>query len=193
MNFDPARASIRKARPDDAPALAEVFAAAWNHAYRGVLPDAAFTAPLDETDPAWWWNHIAFPGRDVVMLAATDEDDDPVALAVAGPDRFADPNWAEIYLLYVMPGYQRSGIGRRLLQAAFRRMHDAGFSAGIVWSIAGHASNAFYAGVGGTRRFERRTTEWNVEIAQAGFTWRDLATFAAAAARPHPAAAGRAP
>ena len=35
----PAGAEIRRARPEDAEAVARVHVAGWRHAYRGLLPD----------------------------------------------------------------------------------------------------------------------------------------------------------
>jgi GNAT superfamily N-acetyltransferase len=183
MSFDPNRFVTRLAVERDSAALAQVFDCTWSASYRGILPHAAFEEPPEECRADYWQRLLCRIPENNLILTAVDEDDDPVGLAVAGPDRFGEKDWAEIYALYVMPGYQRAGLGRRLLRASFRLMHGAGFDSGIVWVLAAHGNRAFYDRLGGAAAHERTTLEWGQPLTQAGYVWPDLAAaFGAAAA-----------
>jgi GNAT superfamily N-acetyltransferase len=174
MSLDVSKFAVRLAELRDAAALAQVFDTTWNMSYRGLLPYTAFEElPLECT--AEHWRQVLFRVPDAhLCLAAVDEDDDPVALAAAGPDRFGVHEWAEIYALYVMPGYQRLGLGRRLLIEAFRQMHDAGFESGIVWTLSAAESRGFYEHLGGAAKRRRDTIEWGQLVAQTGYVWPNL-------------------
>jgi GNAT superfamily N-acetyltransferase len=182
MSFDPARFSIRLAERRDADSLAQVFDTTWNMAYRGILPPAAFEELPPECAPEHWRHQLHDVPERHLILVAVDEDDDPVGLAAAGPDRFGGQEWAEIYALYVMPGYQRIGLGRRLLVEAFRLMYEAGFESGIVWTLTEAASRGFYERLGGVAGHRRDTVEWGQDVAQTGYVWRELGAHFAGAA-----------
>jgi len=182
MSFDRATFAVRRAQPGDAEALALVIETAWNVAYRGILSDAAF----EELRHLWtqdsWRQTLLHPREAHLVLAAVDEDDDPVGVAHVGPDRFGGQNWAEIHMLYVMPGYQRLGLGRRLLCEAFRLMSEAGFTSGIIWALSAADSGGFYARLGGKEMYHRDSIEGGQSVAQTGYVWLDLAASFAEAA-----------
>jgi hypothetical protein len=174
MSFDPASFAVRPAVPDDAGALAQVFRETWNASYRGLLPDEAFVEPPAECTALYWRQTLVGREGDLRVHAAADEDDDAVGLAVAGPDRFGEEGRAEIYTLYVLPGYQRCGLGRRLMCASFRTMRAAGYRSAVVWTLARHGSRGFYERLAGRPGEERNSVEWGFEVAQVGYTWPDL-------------------
>lgn len=182
MSFEPSAFAIRLAELRDAGPLAQVFDTTWHMAYRAILPPAAFEELPPECAPEHWRRQLYHAPPQYLFLAAVDEDDDPVGLAAAGPDRFGGQEWAEIYALYVMPGYQRIGLGRRLLVEAFRLMYEAGFESGIVWTLTEAASRGFYERLGGAAQHRRDSVEWGRSLAQTGYVWPDLgARFAASA------------
>jgi GNAT superfamily N-acetyltransferase len=175
MSFDPAQARVRAAIPGDAEAMARTFETTWDAAYRDILPAPAFEELPQECSPEYWQLVIGARGPDQSFIVAVDEDDDPIGLACAGPERFGSLGWAEIYELYVMPGYQRLGLGRRLLCASFQAMRKRGCRSGIVWVLAAqHESRTFYARLGGLDEYVRISDEWGAQIAQAGYVWDDL-------------------
>lgn len=174
MIFDAKRFRTRLAVPRDAESLAQVFDCTWNASYRGILPHAAFEEPPDECRADYWQWLLFKKPPSILVLAAVDEDDDPVGLALAAPDRFGGLDLAELHALYVIPGYQRLGLGRRLLCEAFAIMHEAGFKSGIVWVLAEHDSRHFYERLGGKASHRRTSTEWGQDVPQAGYVWPNL-------------------
>ncbi|HEY7611113.1 MAG TPA: GNAT family N-acetyltransferase [Alphaproteobacteria bacterium] len=174
MSFTAERARIRAATARDAEAMARVFETTWDAAYRGILPAAAFEELPQECAAEYWRLAVEARAPDHSFAVAVDDGDDAVGLATAGPERFGSDGWAELYALYVMPGYQRYGLGRRLLCASFQAMRKRGFRAGIAWVLARHDSRKFYERLGGLGEYERVSEEWGEKIAQAGYIWDDL-------------------
>jgi ribosomal protein S18 acetylase RimI-like enzyme len=174
MSFDPARARIRAALPGDAEAMARAFETTWDAAYRAILPASAFEELPHECSADYWRLAVDAREPDQSFVVAVDEKDGTLGLASAGPERFGSSGWAEIYSLYVMPGYQRLGLGRRLLCASFAAMRKRGYQSGIVWVLARHESRRFYERLGGLEEYERTSEEWGERIVQAGYVWDDL-------------------
>jgi len=168
------RLAVRPARPDDADGLAQVFAATWESTYRGILPPAAFEEFIDERGAAYWRNALNLPPENWLYFVAVDEADDPIGLATAGPDRFGEAKWAEIGALYVMPGYQRRGLGRQLLCASFLALDRLEFAACIIWALEGVGNRGFYERLGGKALHRRISNEWGHDVAQIGYVWHDL-------------------
>jgi ribosomal protein S18 acetylase RimI-like enzyme len=65
-----------------------------------------------------------------------------------GPSRDEIPG-GEVYAIYVDPGCQGRGAGRRLLAAATRLLADAGFAGAGLWVLSGnHPARRFYESQG---------------------------------------------
>jgi ribosomal protein S18 acetylase RimI-like enzyme len=138
---------IRPARPADAPALAAVHVATWRDAYAGLLPDE-FLAGLD---PREWAERrrarLTAPAEGTFELVF--ESEGRVAGFVSGgPSRDGFPG-GEVYAIYVDPGCQGRGAGRRLLAAAERVLAAAGFTAASLWVLTGNGpARGFYESQG---------------------------------------------
>ena len=149
---------LRAATAADADGLADVFVAAWRDAYPGVI-DAGV---LDSLDRAEWaarlTNHEADSSTTIVA-----EDPDG---SIAGWIRFGeDPEGSSdgyVHSLYVHPGANGQGTGRRLLEHAVAALEAAGHPAVTLWVFdANERARRFYAANGfvpdGGRRIE---LEW---------------------------------
>jgi ribosomal protein S18 acetylase RimI-like enzyme len=138
---------IRPAAVADADAIAAVHIATWQDAYAGLLPGDVL-AGLDVGEWAQRWrNRLADPAEGVFVLVV-DEGDRIGGFVSAGPsrDEFAG---GEVYTIYVHPGYQGRGAGRRLLQAAMRQLASARFTVASLWVLAGnHPARGFYESQG---------------------------------------------
>jgi ribosomal protein S18 acetylase RimI-like enzyme len=111
---------IREATLNDAPAIASVHVATWQHAYRGIIPDEVLDG-LSVADRTQRWLTIM---SDIDSSTATFVESDGSAVrgfVSVGPNRDEDDElndaW-EIYALYVDVTLHRSGIGQALLRAA---------------------------------------------------------------------------
>jgi ribosomal protein S18 acetylase RimI-like enzyme len=138
---------IRPAAVADAEGIAAVHVATWRDAYAGLLPDD-FLAGLDVGERAERWRgRLADQPEDSFVLVV-DIGGRIGGFVSGGPsrDRFTG---GEVYAIYVHPGRQGRGAGRRLLQAAARQLGDIGFTVASLWVLAGnHPARGFYESQG---------------------------------------------
>lgn len=150
---------LRRAGPDDWPAIAFIHAASWQSAYRGIYPDDY----LDEEVPAerrdFWRAALREMDSelDVVFLAEAAGE----ALGFACIRRKAEAAGPLLDNLHVLPQCKGEGIGRRLIAAAadwlVEKEPDAALQL-VVWAD-NVAARGFYARLGGreVETFEKPT------------------------------------
>jgi len=138
---------VRAACPDDAQPIAAVHVATWRDAYAGLLPDELL-AGLDSSEWAERWRgRLAAPAGGVFTLVF-GADGRVRGFASGGPSR-DEFNGGEVHAIYVDPGCQGRGAGRRLLAAATRLLADAGFAGASLWVLSGnHPARGFYESQG---------------------------------------------
>jgi ribosomal protein S18 acetylase RimI-like enzyme len=147
--------TIRRARLDDAPALARVHAASWREAYRGLLPDAY----LDDLNP----RRLAVNWRRQILRARrspqgplegnwlVERAGGVVGFATTGPCQakhlrgFA----GELFMLYVDPAAQGRGGGGALFAHATEALAELGFRWLVVGVLEANVqARGFYAARG---------------------------------------------
>lgn len=147
--------TIRRARAEDAPEIAEVHDSAWRDAYRGIIPGRELEKMIARRGPRWWQDAIARGSRLVVL----EFDESIAGYATYGRNRVpALPFQGEIFELYIAPEFQGLGFGRRLFQAARRDLNEHGYGSVLIWALAeNERALAFYARLGG--KIVRRAQE----------------------------------
>jgi ribosomal protein S18 acetylase RimI-like enzyme len=148
--------SIRRAKPSDAEAIADVHDASWRDAYRGIIPGAELERMIARRGPRWWRSAIV-QGTGLLVL---DFDKQIAGYATYGRNRVPSmPFSGEIFELYLKPEHQGIGLGRDLFNAARRELAEHGCLSTIVWALADNEKAlAFYRRLGGLpiRRAEER-------------------------------------
>lgn len=137
----------RPARQADAAALADVHAAAWRGAYRGLLDGLDLERLVTNRTPRWWSDALA-RGVNIDLLEVSGE---VAGYATSGPCRMRGLATAgEIYELYLHPHYQGLGFGRQLFEAARRNLEDRRMP-GLAVRVLGDNTPAcgFYRAMGG--------------------------------------------
>lgn len=145
---------MRRARPDDAAAIAEVHARTWQAAY-----DHVFGAErLAERRPdVARWNRILSNERVTVHVA--DDGGRVVAFVSVGPSRDEDAE-AELYAIYALPEAWGTGTGHALMQSGLAVLRAAGYRDAILYVLEDNPrARRFYeregwALDGGTKRDE---------------------------------------
>lgn len=130
-----ADASVRRARPNDAPAVGTVQATVFREAYAGRLPDDVLALFVPEAFAKGWRESLASPPEGVHRLLVACAGEQVVGAVAVGPaqDPDAEPAWAEVTLLAVHPAARRQGHGSRLLNAAVDVVREAGAEAVTAW------------------------------------------------------------
>ncbi len=133
-----ADASVRVAKPTDAPAVGVVQSAVWTQAYAGRVPDevvALFEAPAFAKA---WRQSLESPPEGVHRLLVARAGEQVVGFAAIGPSQDPDsgPARGEVTAIGVHPGARRLGHGSRLLNACVDTLRGAGAEDVAIWVLA---------------------------------------------------------
>jgi GNAT superfamily N-acetyltransferase len=142
--------NFRTALADDAVAIAELHAASWRTAYRGMLSDAYLDGDIAMERQALWVGRLCDPVVNQHVLLAEDDDGQLLGFACAYGQHEA--RWGTLLEnLHVRPGMKRTGVGRALLQATARWSHATYPGAALhLWVLQPNAdAQAFYQALGG--------------------------------------------
>jgi ribosomal protein S18 acetylase RimI-like enzyme len=138
---------VREARPDDVELMVEIGIRAWRKGFEGVVS-------RDVPDRREMAERIRLRVSESTASVAVAELDGAVCAWVTfGPSRDDDagPEVGEVYALNVDPSTWRRGAGRALVTHALQRLAAAGFSEGMLWTLADTPrSRRFYEALGYT-------------------------------------------
>ena len=103
---------IREAVFDDAAGIADVHVRSWRAAYRDILPAAYLDGMSDIRHAAMWADVLDQPDRIGVTLIAEAEKNCIIGFADCSRERGTTArDQGEITALYVVPDWQRRGVG----------------------------------------------------------------------------------
>jgi ribosomal protein S18 acetylase RimI-like enzyme len=117
---------VRRARIDDARAIADVHARTWQGAYEHVF-GAERLAGMSLPARLAQWERILAAGQSDVFVATNDGI---VGFVSTGDSRDADAE-AELYAIYVLPGAWGSGAGAALMCAGLAAMRARASGAAV--------------------------------------------------------------
>lgn len=139
--------SVRPAKTDDIAGIADVYAAAWLHAYRGIIPGRELDRMVRHRGGRWWRAAIQ---RGTGLLVA-DFEDSIAGYVSYGRNRDAAARASgEIYELYLLPEFQGLGFGRRLFRMAQDDLARRGYLSMVVWALGeNELATGFYEAMGG--------------------------------------------
>lgn len=168
---------IRDARIGDADGMATVYVDTWRTTYPGMIPDNVLVR-MSKRDQAMQWAHAiaARPRADAIVVAELDRYG-IIGFGSCGPARRTIlPQAAEIYTLYVRPGFQDRGLGRQLLHRLFERLTENELPSAVVWVLSANPARFFYEAMGGRRVAERQESLWGCDLPQTAYAWADVRT-----------------
>jgi ribosomal protein S18 acetylase RimI-like enzyme len=142
-------AAIRKAKVEDAYAIAFVHVRSWQVAYRGHMPDE-FLDGLDVEKRADMWRELT-QEPDKLILVAEDNEQNIIGFSLLAPSRDPDaiPNTAEVAAIYVHPEKWGKRIGGALLAASLDEGRKRKFDQVTLWVLEGNQrARAFYESFG---------------------------------------------
>lgn len=140
-------ANTRRAKPEDAGAVAKVHEVSWKNAYAGLVPYAALTRMINRRDVNWWANAI----RKSTLVLVIEMDKEIVGYATLGPNRVTTfHHEGEIYEIYLRPEYQGVGLGSKLFSDAKIELKRRSYKGAVVWVLSdNHPAISFYENAGG--------------------------------------------
>jgi ribosomal protein S18 acetylase RimI-like enzyme len=172
--------TIRDAVPADAPALAATVIDPIVTTFRGRVPDQCLTWLTHEESAANWRRWFRRDGDDQFLLVAEHPTAGVVGCALGGPQA-DDPRYdGELFLLGVLPAYQRQGIGRALVRAVAARLQQQGATSLRVGVLSINPHRRFYERLG-ARFLHEQPYDWNgVVLQESFFGWADISILTSA-------------
>ena len=170
---------VRPAQVKDAPGIARVHVLTWQSAYAGIV-DATHLANLSvEQRTERWRGFLAAEGEQFVSVAETSAHEitgfaagcpnvDPEDVAYAG----------ELWAIYLLPGFQRQGLGRRLVQGVVQALRDHHMNSLIIWALAENPGRRFYEALGGVTVRTRDCTIGEQTLSEVAYGWLNTDSLA---------------
>src|SRR5262245_27958643 len=176
-------ATIRRAVPGDARAIAQVRVDAWRATYAGIVP-AAYLASMSVDANAAQWERILSAGPNTASVFVADDGSEVAGFACG--NMLPEPKHgfdAELTAIYLRRDHQRAGLGRRLVGTVASAQSEHGASGLLTWVIAANrAARAFYERLGAALVIEQPFQWDGLDLIEAGYGWRDLDALQAACA-----------
>ncbi len=123
---------VRRARPEDAAAIAAVHVGTWQSAYAHIFGRERL-AELDPGRRSAGWER-ALAERDDEDVFVAERDGALVAFAWAGPSRDGGVA-SELYAIYALPAAWGSGAGPALMREVLGALRDRGFATATLWVL----------------------------------------------------------
>lgn len=178
---------VRKARPDDAGALAYVHVATWQAAYREMLPAGFLEALTPAARVAQWQGRLAQVSAVDFTFVAEAITGEPtgagrvIGFVAGGPERDGIAGYDhEIWAIYLLPEYWRLGIGRRLLAHAASWIVEQGGRSALVWVLKDNRrARGFYEALGAhLLPGEKPITIGSTNLLEVAYGWPDATDLA---------------
>ena len=148
---------VRRARLEEARAIAQVHAETWREAYEHVFGAERLASVTVDARLAQWERILAAGQSDVFVAAA---DGLIVGFVSTGDSRDADAE-AELFAIYVLPDDWGSGAGSALMRAGLEAMRLRASGDAVLWVLDDNPrARRFYEREGWTLDGERKEDEY---------------------------------
>ncbi len=169
--------TVRRANPTDATGITIVNVYVWKTAYAGLVPDALIDERIRKLRERAEVTRQTIAKDDNFFVA--EEDGAVVGFCMYGLARCeAHAGAGEIYALYVLDGYQGTGVGRLLFTAGAGALVEMGCDRMIINCLKGNPALGFYQKMGGVVLGERTDEIAGVMITETVLAFDGLATMA---------------
>jgi RimJ/RimL family protein N-acetyltransferase len=123
---------VRRARPDDAAAIAEVHVRTWQDAYEHVFGAERLAGVTVEQRLPMWRQILNDPAQ--TALVVENEAGRIVGWCTVAPSRDADAD-GELWGIYVLSEAWGSGAGTALMAAGIDALRESGYREVILWVL----------------------------------------------------------
>jgi ribosomal protein S18 acetylase RimI-like enzyme len=159
---------VRKGKPADASALAEIFRLSWQGAYRGIIPHLHLENMIRRRGTQWWSSTLR-SGDTVLVL---EFEGKLAGYATLGTARGRGAYQGEIYELYLSPVYQGLGLGEHLFEACRNRLDERRLKGLVVWALTDNSqATDFYWRRGGRPVAKIQEQIGGAKLEKIAFAW----------------------
>ena len=171
---------IRPATPEDILAMATVNVETRREKYIGIFPaELLARASPERIAERWMKNLFTEPNPPGSFGLVAEVEGEVIGFVMAGPARDSTMGAiGEMYTLYVLPRYQRQGIGCGLLLEAARRLQQQGHSSFYLWVLTANLpSREIYETLGGEAFGQRFEDVKGYALDETAYIWQDIEQF----------------
>jgi GNAT superfamily N-acetyltransferase len=156
--------------------MAKVKVDAWRSAYAGIVPSAHLESlSCERTAEGWRKGILASASPDLAAFVAEETDGQVVGIAMCGPAEGSQQTAAgQVYVLYVLPEFQRRGLGRGLMEACRRHLVGRGMKSLVVWVLKANPYRVFYETLGGRLADEKLVEIGGVPLSEVAYEWTEI-------------------
>ncbi|HTW93444.1 MAG TPA: GNAT family N-acetyltransferase [Tepidisphaeraceae bacterium] len=174
MPRDPTSVIIRPTRAADVVSVAHVHIAAWQTAYRGILPDAFLASLSQEKHEERHRRYLAKPGT--IHFVAELPQHEVVGFVMGGTERSGDGKYrGEMYAIYLLAEHRRRGIGAALARRWAQTLRDGGINSALVWVLSDNQpAAAFYQRLGARELRQQPIDIGGISLRETAYGWDDL-------------------
>jgi ribosomal protein S18 acetylase RimI-like enzyme len=173
---------IREAELRDAAAMARVSVDSYRAAHRDQIPEASLMQFTYEESERNWARAIRelseADERQEYIYVAENVEGLLVGVAMGGPERSHHPLYmGEIYFLYLLPEYQRQGIGRQLVISVVERLVEQEMDSLLIRVLKANApARRFYEALGGqlVPDVEEEFEDRGAVLVRVAYGWREV-------------------
>ena len=139
---------IRSATPDDVPQIAKVHVESWQESFKGIAPEDYLKSMSVDRRQEVFAERLTNPTYN--LLVAEEPDRGVVGFIDFGTPDFENYGFdARVYSFYLLPEFQRLGLGGRLFENCRRAMSDAGYGSMCLDTLEMSPYRRFYEKHGG--------------------------------------------
>jgi len=155
----------------DAREIARVQVAAWQSAYRGLLPASTLDRLTVEAGEKQWQERLSNPAGEYLVVTHAGRVTGFAGYGATGDEDLDVETVGEIYVLYVAPEEWRKGYGTALVGEAVARLEGKGVTQIVVWVLHDNVpAIAFYQAAGfatdGARKVKQRRDGTEMTVAR---------------------------
>lgn len=179
---------VRTAKENDARGIAHAFVDTFLSAYRDLGPASLLQFSYEDSERNWRRSI-----HDIQLAAKNDNSKECiyvaehthgqtmeiVGVAMGGPERTTHPNYqGEVYVLALLPAYQRQGLGRILVRTVAEQLYGYGLNGLLIRVLsANQAARKFYEALGGELVLHEVIEEEGVVLDQVGYGWANVSSL----------------
>ncbi|MSP52517.1 MAG: N-acetyltransferase [Alphaproteobacteria bacterium] len=166
---------VRRADFNDAGAIGRVHIESWRSSYRGILPGEYLDGMSDVRHAAMWSDVLNKQPANRATFVADSNSEGIVGFADCAPERSGIAQAGEITAIYLLPAWQRKGLGRGLVANAARHLAAHEFEHLVIRALRENPWRKFYETIGGTLAGERDIKFAGENLKEVNYVWNDIA------------------
>ena len=169
---------VRKATFDDISAIAKVHVDTSKVTYQGIIPDKLLANQSYAKRQSSWEKILnRADHNNSFIYVAENESKEIIGFVNGGLERENNLEYTgEVYAIYVLPNYQKKGVGRNLWQTAIEKLNRMGINSLLVWVLADNSACQFYEALKGVKIRTKQIRRDDKTLTAIAYGWSNTAS-----------------